>query len=342
MTKIIKHESGVYFSLPDCDYFADPALGSTDLKRLLISPAEYWCESLYNPRRPPDGSRYKERGHALHAHVLFGETEFDRLFARELRREDHPTALATVEDLKKALAQIGMSTSGRKDDLMSRLRNSSTGVTIFDDLVDAQAKSGLTVLKAEDYDRVVVAGAMIKRNPALERCFENGVPEVSVFWEQDGVRLRARFDYLRLQSIVDLKSFTNSMDRPIEQAINSTFWNRRHDIQASHYLTGREAMRRHIREGRVFGDMDPDWLKSVADQDQYVFVFVYHTLSGAIVTRGKIVRRGAHVDGAAGVAIQKALDVWKTNYEIFKEDMWVDMSPITEITADDEPLWMRG
>src|SRR5204862_7324383 len=64
---------GVYFNLPMTDYHADPSLGSTDLKALLVHPACYWQRSHMNPDRRDDGdSPAKKIGRALHALVLEG------------------------------------------------------------------------------------------------------------------------------------------------------------------------------------------------------------------------------------------------------------------------------
>lgn len=338
---MIIHEPGAYFSLPDESYFQDPALGSTCIKRLLISPADYWCESLYNPKREPEKSRYLDRGHGIHAMVLFGEEFFDQHYARELQRKEHPDALATMEDMKGALRQVGLSTTGKKDDLAARLREGAPRFKLFDDMVAEQVKSGKTILKPDDYDRIIIASAMIKKNPALANCFTNGVPEVSVFWEEDGVRFRARFDYLRLQSTIDLKSFSNKMDRPIGQAIMSTFFNQRHDLQASHYMSARAMLSRFVAEGRVFGDIDRGWLRKVAEFQNAPFVFVYHQLSGSTVTRGLTVTPGSHIDGAATTMVKRAADIWRENYKIFGTEMWVDMTPLEEVVAEDVPGWLK-
>src|SRR5262245_8349396 len=66
-------EPGVYFGLPSAEYHADPSLGSSDLKRLLRSPADYWWSSAMNPdRQPTPDSPAKQKGRALHKLVLEG------------------------------------------------------------------------------------------------------------------------------------------------------------------------------------------------------------------------------------------------------------------------------
>ena len=64
-------EPGVYFGLPSADYYADPSLGSSDLKRLRQAPAVYWWHSHMNPERQPSlDSPAKQKGRALHNLVL--------------------------------------------------------------------------------------------------------------------------------------------------------------------------------------------------------------------------------------------------------------------------------
>src|ERR1051326_5015376 len=59
------HAPGIVFGMPSEDYHRDPSLGSSDIKRLLRSPSDYWWESHLNPDRPPDkDSPAKQKGRA--------------------------------------------------------------------------------------------------------------------------------------------------------------------------------------------------------------------------------------------------------------------------------------
>jgi hypothetical protein len=339
--KVRHHEPGVYIGLPDESYFQDPALGSSDIKRLLVSAPDYWDGSLYNPKRQPDGSRYLDRGHGLHALLLMGETFFRDRYVRRIQKEDYPAALITMDDLKKALRDVGGAVSGRKEELIARLKEFSTRYTIWDDLVAAQEREGKVILEADDYDRILIADYHIRMNPKLQRCFRNGIPEVAIFWEQDGVRFRSKLDYLSTYATADLKSFTNKLRRPVSDAINMAFWGDRHDLQASLYLNARVMARELVAQGRVFGEVDREWLARVVNVENDVFALIYHQLSGAVVTRGKFVRRGGYVDGAASVKVAHAADIWRENFKRFGLEFWVDMSEIDEVTEDDAPGWVR-
>jgi hypothetical protein len=330
--------------MPEEQYFSGHALGSTCLKNLLISPAVYWTESGFNPNRPSHDTRFTRRGSALHKLVLEGREKFDAKYARELLKEDYPEALVTMDDMRQALKDAGLSASGKtKADLAARVRE-ELGAVIWDDVTAEQEASGKTILKAADYDRILIASEMIKRNPALENCFENGLPEVSVFWEDNGVPFRARFDYLRLQAIIDLKSFTNPTGKKLKQAIISNFANRHQALQVAHYFNAREKARQFIREGRVFGEVDMDWLKRLADVDDYLFTLVFYLFdeNGAVVTQGKTIRRGGHIDGWASALVAQLAGTWRENYARFGSDLWVDLTPLEEITEEDLPVWLTN
>ncbi len=45
--------AGIYFGLDEVRYHSDPAVGSTDIRRLRRSAPDYWWHSHMNPARPP-------------------------------------------------------------------------------------------------------------------------------------------------------------------------------------------------------------------------------------------------------------------------------------------------
>lgn len=340
--RIIRHPDGVYFGLSEESYFADDALGSTDLKRLLLSGAEYWYYSLHNPHRPEDEeTRARRNGHAFHTCILFGQEEFERQYVCELSKEDFPDALVTIDDLKRELRKIGGGVSGTKAELIARLNGMSSRFQVWDELVAAQAASGRKILKAEDYWRIITASDSIRATPVLERCFENGVPEVSVFWTDDGVRFRARFDYLRYQSIVDLKSFTNVTRKPPEMAVVSAIYNYSYDMQAAHYLNARERMRGFVRDERVFGEVDREWLKALAEVDNYIFTFVFHSLNGAPISEPVNIIPGSIPEGAAAADIGRAVDRFKQYRDKFGDGQWFHLARMRTLTEDMIPAWHR-
>jgi hypothetical protein len=114
-------EPGIYFGLPSAEYHADPSLGSSDIKRLLRSPSDYWWESHLNPDRPGDrDSPAKQKGRALHKLVLEGLEAFERSFACEPKPDAYPGALATLDDLKAKCRELSLPLSGGKAELAAK------------------------------------------------------------------------------------------------------------------------------------------------------------------------------------------------------------------------------
>lgn len=69
-------EPGVYVGLSMEEYHNDPAIGSSGIKALNISPEEYWFNSPLNPDREPYDSNAAKVGRAYHAMVLEPEKPF--------------------------------------------------------------------------------------------------------------------------------------------------------------------------------------------------------------------------------------------------------------------------
>jgi len=299
---------GIYFDLDEDTYHQDLALGSTDLRRLLSSGPDFWWQSGLNPN-PPERkeSPALNFGRALHKLVLEGSQAFAVRYVR------------------------------RPDDL-ARL--------------DAKSKAKLcpnneTVLDGDDFDRIKVSGELIAKNPDLAAAFEGGVPEVSVFWEHtldDGfvVRCKARFDYLKIRGVGDLKSIRNYMGRPFAEACGRSIVEYRYDIQAAHYLEGRAEVRRMVEDGLVFGDHDPAWLRRAADCEQFAFQWVFFQAEGAPITWSRSLSPGNPILDIAERDRGKALLIYRDFKQAFPDgDMWLLNEPVTEIDINELPAWFR-
>ena len=297
---------GIYFDLPEDDYHADPAVGGTALPRLLASGPDYWWQSPLNPNQPErKPSPSLEFGRALHKLVLEGRQAFGVRYVR------------------------------RPDDLVR---------------LDAKAKAvlcpnGESVLDGDDFDRIVVSGELIAKNPDLAAAFEGGVPEVSMFWEQpldDGfvVRCKARFDYLKIRGVGDLKSIRNYMNRPFGEACARAIVDHRYDLQAAHYLEGRAELARMVADGLVFGDHDPAWLKRAADSRAFAFQWVFFQAEGAPITWSRSLSPGNPILDIAERDRGKALQTYREFKQAFPDgEMWLLREPVTELDINDLPRW---
>jgi hypothetical protein len=296
---------GVYFGLDEDVYHRDPALGSSDLKRLAAEPADYWFASPLNPNRAPDETTPAQAlGKAVHKLVLEGEQAFAAAFVRR------PDDLARLT--AKARAEL--------------------------------APNGETVLPGEDFDRVRRAADNVLANPHLIASFVGGEPEVSIFWtdEVDGepVRRKARFDYLKPRAVVDLKSVSPTRVASFPENCRRALAQWNYPVQAAAYLQARERLPVLVAQGRVYGDHNPEWLARVAAAPAFAFVFVFWSTGEAPLTWGTVLSPGNEVLSIARQTVDLALWNYVTRRRRFGPDEpWVEPEPLVELDVTDLPPW---
>lgn len=298
------HADGIYFGMSDAVYHADTALGSTSLKKLIGNAPDFWWESHLNPARPDDDDTpAKIFGRQLHQCVLEGEDKFKAAHAPQM----HP---GNVKDGKDEIAKI--------------------------------KSAGKTPVKFKDWTKILAASAFIKANKTLANAFENGEPEVSVFWTVDGIRYKARFDYLKMNAITDLKSLANMYGKEFDKACRDAIGSYDYIISAEHYADGRRQMARLFAEGKVFGPHDPEWLSKVAVNEVFAFVFVFWQKDGAPISHGIKLSPGNPLFGYARNLIGKAVHNYrKYMAEFGTEAAWVPSTPLEELDETDLPVWYQ-
>lgn len=345
-------EPGVYFGLDADAYHADPALGSTNLKKLLTSGPDYWWNSALNPARPETNEDTPSLlfGRAVHAMVLEGRPALDRAYMRAPEPEG---LLVTDADMTawldanpEAVAACGEKiprTKAGKAALIARLDPTAR---ILDFIKAAADEDGKTILAGDDFDRIVTAGTMISANPALAQAFTGGVSEVSVFWLHDPgdgaapIRCKCRFDYLKVRAIGDLKSIRNVKGLPFVTACRHAIATYRYDLQAAHYMAGRAALPALVAAGAVHGEHDPEWLARVAASPEAAFVFVFLQAAGAPITWATQISPGNPILDIGRSSVDLALHTYTTFMKDFgTERAWMLAEPITELDANDLPGW---
>lgn len=300
-SKVLDHPLGVYFSLDDAAYHADVALGSGDLRRLAVSPFDFWWESRFCPdRKPEEPTRALIFGRAAHTAVLEGIDKFREMYA--------------------PLDYSGSTTRGKAE--RERI-----------------ASMGMIGLSRDDYERVAIAASLIRLNPYMADAFNGGAPEVSVFWEADGIKKKARLDFLKPRATTDLKSIRNTLDIDFRDACRRRFVHSRLDAQAAHYNEGRAQIAGFLREGKVFGDAPRDLLDAVARAgDEFAFVFVFWQADGAPLTWGMQISPGNPVLARGQAVIDAAIANWKRFVAEFGTDAaWVIAEPPAEVYEHELP-----
>jgi hypothetical protein len=342
-------EPGVYFGLSAESYHTDPSLGSSDIRRLLVSPSMYWWRSWMNPNRPPDNDTpAKLRGRAVHKLVLEGEAAFSGPggFAEEPSPAGHPGCLVTLDDLKARARELGQPTSGTKAELSARIRAKDPKAIVFSDILETwkamAARDNLEVLKPDMMEDVRRAAATITSNPHLLRAFSGGASEVSVFWQEDGVPLKARIDYLKKLTLVDLKGVANARERPVDVAIRLAIAEYRLDIQAAHYLSAYQHLWQAAQDGAIYGDcpLPGAWPQQIAAPPDMSFTWIFQC-ADAPVSKGRSLRADSPALNKATREVALAKRLYRENLNRFGTDCWVDDEPVTPLEAAHLPAWLR-
>lgn len=305
---MIEHPDGLYFDLPEDAYFRDPALGSSDMVRLFHNPAEYWFRSAHNPLREDDEpSEAKRRGTATHCLVLYGLDAFLARYA--------PVSLS------------GNTKAGKEERA-------------------AIVAAGKEPLKADDFNRIVQAGETIRRHRYHGPYLQGGCGEVSVFWTDAGVRKRARFDYLRPDAVVDLKTISNTRGIDFRTACEKQVSNYDYVIQAAHYWQAREHIRDFVTAGLVSGEADDGWLSAVADVSAWTWIWLFYQTTGAPLTEARSLDP-RDPDSMALLDLgrancRQATDAYRTHALMFGLDTpWIVERPVEPLRLSEMPAWWR-
>ncbi len=276
---MILHDDGVYFGMPEAEYHDDPALGSTDIKRLLFSAPSWWAQSLWATGwraglelvDSEEVSAAKRFGRAVHTITLEGASVFnERYYVPAPKPADLPETKEQMRDALMAAASQGVISpenpftipikSAVRDEFLRECRKA--GVRCIDDwraeqkalaegreeISRAWATTILLIGKMLDAPRVDLAGKSQR-----EQFLTRGEAEVSIFWtDERGVRQKARFDYLRIKSTLDVKTYGAPENLEPVAAFCAGIERYAYDLQAEHYTEARRQIGRMLAEGRVY------------------------------------------------------------------------------------------
>lgn len=230
-------KDGVYLGLSETAYFAQGRLGSSDLVKLFKTPADWWWSSSFNPNRKDRKWTFgndRDYGHGFHYLLLEGE----RVYAE--RCAICPFDGFTTKEAKAWRDEVHL--EGR-------------------------------VILSEEMDRNIRhMVALVANHPQLAEPMAAGLSEVSVLYtDDDGHRMRARFDKLLPGYVLDPKSFgahkrgRDDQDRALRIIAELSY-----DVQRYQYDMARERMIKFILDGQVFGGTEDEraWLQRFPEADE--------------------------------------------------------------------------
>jgi hypothetical protein len=345
---------GLYFGLNEDFYHSLPMVSAHDIKELLISPLDYWENSALNPT--PDEEDEEESfartlGKAYHARILEGKDVYGDRFAPKFICPQG--VLDKNDELKEACKKLGLAVGGKKQDLIDRLLAVDPTLQIKDVLEhDYMAEhTGKSFLDQKYLNRVERAAFMIEKHPQISKVFSGGYPEVTVIWTKDGIRRRARLDFLKPAIIADLKSFANKNGLPIKEAIIKAIRFDEHYIQAETYIEAGHFASQFAREGKIYQGRDLwaiDYTEPLSPQANFMrllgereedleFWWVFQQTGKAPVARTLLYNECVNMRAIAQHEIQEALNVYVEHRERhgINGEPWVDATPPERLSDED-------
>lgn len=270
----LRHEPGIYFYMSEEEYHADMAIGSSDIKKLATRPWE-WQRDRMRPRPERYVSEAKRFGSALHCRVLEGKAAFEERYAVKPKPEQFGEpgrdVLVTIDHLREFLRSRSAPVSKKnKGELLADVRGYLDRPVLFDDVIEEWSKTPRVQagyeISLEDMVDIEDATFFMESDETLRAVMAagsliGGAAEVSVFYEADGFRRKARFDYalppigaLTKSTIVDLKSFSQFRGANSEDAALHALVDMNYDIQFVDYMRAFGFASKLAAEGKVFGN----------------------------------------------------------------------------------------
>lgn len=362
-------QSGIYFGLPEDVYLAMPALSTSGIKMLAQSPMIYWAKTPWlNPdyaeakrreeeKRAKDGATHFNLGHAYDTRILEGKEAFDARFAVGLDNADHPDALVTLSDINEKLEGYGLKPKRVKADAFALLRELDPDAQLWDGLVAEHiAKSeGRTFITAFQYRQIEIAARMIHADEEMAFLLADGHPQVTLVWicPKTGILMKARADWLKIRSIIDMKSIANKSGRSVENAIINDIANFNYNLQPSVYFDGAEAVRKLIRAHGADVIFSPDqdgltekhveraewavkWSKNTAPDE---FLWIFQLTGDAPVTRLVHYPRGGTTKMMTDELVSRMKRRYRTMSETYGTDPWLDLAPRIDLADEDMKPW---
>lgn len=213
-------------------------------------------------------------------------SETDWLSSSQLKRflpEHYRTAPPTDRSNLDFGTALHTTVLGAGEPVIPVTAASWVGKTAQEERAQAYASGGVPVLEKQLPQLHAMAAAVAAHGEA-SRLLTAGKPEVSVFAEVDGVKCKARFDWLADGYAVDLKTTASKPGRDLAKAVTDFGY----DVSADHYLRVASAAGLDVSEfWHVWVGKDSPHYVTVTDMDSSFY-------DRAAVLRELALERWAH------------------------------------------------
>lgn len=339
---------GVYLDLPMADYVRDRALSGSAFKKLPINPPDWQWEHGDNPLYREPQSEARDLGTAVHKAVLEGIDAYDAEYAAEPNRDAYPGAIETVDELRdwlrphKERDPNGVKLSGTKDALFAQCQAIAEArgehlaywPTLRDELIGDRI-----VMRAHEDANIRLLHRLVHADPVYSKLLSDGLAEVSIFWTEDGVRYKARLDWLRATAIVDLKTFARVSPRGLLRGFLADRIDHGDDMQAVH--AARAVAKIATLDAIAFGDDASERiakLQRIAAGEK-VFVWLGLRVMGGPTALAVRFDKGTLVWAAAEQKIGAAVAAFREYRARFGDALWIRSEGLIEPDVYDWPSY---
>lgn len=336
---------GIHFGLPDDVYHTDPALGSSDLKSIAMDPVDWQFMRLHGEADETDAM---VMGRALHARILEGREAFAAAFVPELEKPDG--VLVTNDDLAGWLDRHGIKVkaTATKAVMIEAIQSSGVSQPKIWSVIQGEFKSNnaaRTELSAAQWEKIETAAQWMQADATLsasmtDGSFQHGAPEVSIFYTDNGVRLKARFDYWIAHAVIDLKSFATMYKEEPAKAVLRAIMRQRYDLQCAAYVRAWHRGREMFKQGQVFGTAPDGFLHKAYSRPHPLWVWVFLKSVGAPQPFVRSLSHKEMVFDVARSTMERAIETYRSKVAEFGDDkIWPPSNPPEALSTSDFPTW---
>lgn len=340
-------EPGIYLDMQDEEYFAQRALGSTDMKALFLDAESWWWElhpdsplkkkdSEEDLKKKADARRF---GHAGHACVLEGVQAYEERFGVMPDRADYDEVLDKMADLQSWLKQRGEKAGGTKQDLIDRVLEIDPRAPVWDAIVDKAIAGRQVVYKSEDL-RLRLMRRIIENDAEWLGQLSPGLSEVAVFWRDPITEKthRAKFDRISAKMPWDLKTFTRRRSRRPRTGALYRAYDEQYHVQVAHYWEAWDL----LPDLPVIGGTDEQRaiLEDIraaiaAGESERRFGWLFCPVNGAPTPLALRVKRDGIITQEGENRLKEAKENYRSWARVYGDDSpWIETAGVQDI--DDE------
>jgi len=339
-----EYKEGIYFNMPEDEYHGLPFFSRSFSEEEFISPEDAWVNSARNPdREERESTPAMELGKALHSMILEPKL-FKALYVKKPSFADYPDMdiLDSTADIKVLLKEVGEKLSGTKAEMIARVEPyiDPDKHVIWGNVMKAfnqnVADHGLRVLTDGNQETLSGIAESLERRPDTKSILEEAMSEVTIIWidKETGIKCKCRLDSVRIEAIIELKSFSLQRKKNLYDAMCDAIMYERYYMQYYVYHSALKNVINKInkKQAIVSGDVDAQWLKkflAVPDK-QYFWLFAR---TQAPYQCKAIEGRRAFAKGATENAYHhEARNLWETILQSHKRtlDEFGDERPIDD------------